>query len=271
MPTRLLYEKITVSVTLAEVTAEEERFFYRLLVKCDDHGRFHAHPAILLGHCFSLQADEISADDVRRWRDRLEEVGLLQTYIVDGREYLSISMWKVYQRQRASSSKFPDPPIRAQSHADVRDRRQMPPVPGDDIRGPEAGDDGRDLRENGAAAPAKAKAATKTAAKSKPTSPPPESLVPNDADYAAGAEVGLSREAVASKTAVMLDHFRGKGELRADWHATFRNWLRNAPKYDQQRAPPTALIRGRPGGAYGPVAKNAEEDAAIERWANGER
>lgn len=31
----------------------------------------------------------------------------------------------------------------------------------------------------------------------------------------------------------MLDYWRAKGESRADWHATLRTWLRNAPKFDQ--------------------------------------
>jgi hypothetical protein len=137
MPTRLLYEKITVSVTLAELTAEEERLFYRLLVKCDDHGRFHAHPAILLGQCLSLQASSITAEQVRAWRDRLEEAGLIRLYVVEGREYLVVLTWGAYQRQRASSSKYPDPPFRCQSRADARETQQMPPVPG--TRGPEAG------------------------------------------------------------------------------------------------------------------------------------
>jgi hypothetical protein len=35
----------------------------------------------------------------------------------------------------------------------------------------------------------------------------------------------------------MLDYWRGRGELKADWHATLRTWLRNAAQFDQPRAP----------------------------------
>jgi hypothetical protein len=85
--------------------------------------------------------------------------------------------------------------------------------------------------ENGTSVPATAKAGSKTS-RSKAATAAPESLEPNDTDLKAGAEVGLSGEQVAAKSAAMLDHFRSKGEARADWHATLRTWLRNAPKFD---------------------------------------
>lgn len=96
------------------------------------------------------------------------------------------------------------------------------------------------VAENGTIVPTTTKAGSK-AAKSKA----PDSLEPNEADLKAGAEVGLSREQVAAKSVAMLDHFRSKGEARADWHATLRTWLRNTPKFDaplrstRNGAPPT--------------------------------
>lgn len=48
----------------------------------------------------------------------------------------------------------------------------------------------------------------------------------------AAAEGGLSLEECYRETAVMLDHFRGKGEAKADWQATWRNWMRNSRKYN---------------------------------------
>lgn len=130
MPTRLLYEKTCVSETLAEVSAEEERMFFRLVTKADDHGRYYARPEVLLGNLFPLQAGRITASQVQDWRDRLEEVGLIAVYSVEGREYLVITTWSTYQRQRANKSKFPDPPFRGHSHADACNGGQMPPVPG---------------------------------------------------------------------------------------------------------------------------------------------
>lgn len=109
MPTRLLYEKICTSATLAGLSADEERFFYRLMVQCDDFGRFHADPVILRNRCFQRMED-IKSTDVRAWRDRLEQAGLIRIYAVDQEEYLEILTWAAYQRQRASKPKYPDPP-----------------------------------------------------------------------------------------------------------------------------------------------------------------
>lgn len=36
---------------------------------------------------------------------------------------------------------------------------------------------------------------------------------------------------VAAQTDLFRDHWRGKGEVRDDWDATFRNWLRRAPGF----------------------------------------
>lgn len=131
MPTRLIYEKTCVSETLSELSAEEERMFFRLITKADDHGRYYARPAVLLGNLFPLHAGiSITASQVQDWRDRLEEVGLIQVYEVEGREYLVITTWSTHQRQRANSSKFPDPPFRGHPHADADNGGQMPPVPG---------------------------------------------------------------------------------------------------------------------------------------------
>lgn len=69
---------------------------------------------------------------------------------------------------------------------------------------------------------------------------PPETLEPNEADYATGSEVGLTADEVDSKAAEMLDHWRGKGEMRADWHASLRTWLRNSQKFDGPRGSPGA-------------------------------
>lgn len=85
--------------------------------------------------------------------------------------------------------------------------------------------------------PADAAAKPKRGSKAARTMPP-ETLEPNAADYAAGSEVGLTADEVDSKAAEMLDHWRAKGELRADWHASLRTWLRNVPQFDQPRASP---------------------------------
>ena len=93
--------------------------------------------------------------------------------------------------------------------------------------------------QHGAIAPPKAKRGGK-----KPRTGPPLDFDPNDTASAAGAELGMSPDEVDAKAEACMDHWRGKGEERPDWHATLRTWLRNAPKFDQLR--PTPRGPGRP-------------------------
>jgi hypothetical protein len=189
----------------------------------------------------------------------LERVGLVLLYAHEGRPYLEIATWATYQQTRAKRSKYPDPRDDAsickqmQADADIGARIRYPESLSEN-RYPESDSPRADgAGSNGADAPATPRAEEPSSKRSRkqPTTPPPESLEPNDADYAAGAEVGLSREQVALKTTAMLDFFRAKGEARSDWHATLRVWLRNAPKFDQ---PPRASPPSRASPAAQPVA-----------------
>lgn len=122
MPNRILHERICVSETVAELSAEEERFFYRLIVQCDDYGRFDGRASVIRARCFALQLDRVSDDDVAGWLARLEEVGLVVTYVVDGRVYLRVTTWERYQQTRAKRSKFPAPEDASQSSASTCDQ-----------------------------------------------------------------------------------------------------------------------------------------------------
>jgi len=105
MPSRLLKEGICDSAKIDALSAEEEVFFYRLLVVADDFGRMDARPAILRARCFPLK-ETLSASKVESWLKSLNSVGLLARYEVDGKPFLQIGNWD--QRQR-SSSKYPPP------------------------------------------------------------------------------------------------------------------------------------------------------------------
>jgi hypothetical protein len=41
-------------------------------------------------------------------------------------------------------------------------------------------------------------------------------------------KAGVPAEAIERETAKFLDHYRAKGERRADWSASWRNWMRRA-------------------------------------------
>lgn len=109
MPNRILHERICVSETIAELSADEERFFYRLIVQCDDYGRFDGRASVIRARCFPLQLSAVSDEDVVRWLSRLISIGLVVTYMVAERAYLRVATWERYQQTRAKRSKFPDP------------------------------------------------------------------------------------------------------------------------------------------------------------------
>ena len=110
MPNRIIKESICTSDTLAQLSAEEERLFYRLLVQADDFGRFDGRPAIILAACFPLRVYEITPEDVESWLQALADADLIRFYEADGRRYLYFTTWDKHQQKRAKYSKYPDPP-----------------------------------------------------------------------------------------------------------------------------------------------------------------
>lgn len=87
----------------------EEIFFYRLIVNCDDFGRCDARPQMLKAKLFPIN-ETIGTDHCIKYLNRLVEVGLVDLYESDGRQYLLLTKWEDHQQMRARRSKYPDPP-----------------------------------------------------------------------------------------------------------------------------------------------------------------
>jgi DnaD/phage-associated family protein len=110
MPNRILKESITTSDTLDVLSVEAERFFYRLIVVCDDFGRLDARPRIVRSKCFPLKTEsQVSDADVARWTEELRRAELIIVYHVSKRPYLQMVTWLEHQQKRAKFSKYPDP------------------------------------------------------------------------------------------------------------------------------------------------------------------
>jgi hypothetical protein len=109
MPNRIIKESICTSSEIDILSPEEEVFFYRLIVICDDYGRADARSAILRAKCFPLKVDRIKVKDIDSWLKRLIEVGLIIVYEVENKRYLQMATWHKHQQIRASKSKFPEP------------------------------------------------------------------------------------------------------------------------------------------------------------------
>ena len=108
MPDRIIRESSCTSETLNQLSDFEERFWWRLVVNCDDFGRFDARPAILKSRLFPL-SDGKTYKDMQNALSALASVGLVKVYRVDGRPFLQLVKWSKYQRIRAEKSKFPSP------------------------------------------------------------------------------------------------------------------------------------------------------------------
>lgn len=108
MPDRIIKESICTSDTLNCLSDFEERFWHRLIVNCDDYGRFDARPAILKGRLFPLSEGR-TLKDMQNALSKLASVGLVELYQVGGRPFLRVVTWDKYQRIRAKRSKYPEP------------------------------------------------------------------------------------------------------------------------------------------------------------------
>ena len=108
MPNRIIKESIRTSDSINELNWFEECLFYRLIVSCDDYGRFDGRPAIIKGSCFPLK-ENVTVKTIRDALNKLATAGLVNLYMVDGKPYLSLPTWEHHQTIRAKKSKYPSP------------------------------------------------------------------------------------------------------------------------------------------------------------------
>lgn len=59
----------------------------------------------------------------------------------------------------------------------------------------------------------------------------PDGWKPTEADIAWQRDKGISDATARHEFEIFRDHWKGNGETKADWSATWRNWLRRAPEF----------------------------------------
>jgi len=110
MPNRYLRDTLRTDPRLDRTSPEAECLYFRLLMICDDYGRFDADPRVVFGSGYPLRigTSRMHLDEIVAQLGELEQLGLVQRYEVNGRCFgaLLLTTWK----PRAASSKFPDPP-----------------------------------------------------------------------------------------------------------------------------------------------------------------
>lgn len=109
MPNRIIKEAICRSESIDSLSWFEEVLFYRLIVVCDDYGRFDGRPAIIKGSCFPLK--DIRIGQIEKALNKLSTVGMVQRYEVQERPFLQLTAWEKHQQKRAKNSKYPSPDV----------------------------------------------------------------------------------------------------------------------------------------------------------------
>ena len=105
MPNRILKESICISESIRKLSWFEEVLFYRLIVNCDDYGRFDGRESIIKGRLFPLK--DVTIASVRNALDKLATAGLVTLYEFEGRPYIELPSWERHQNIRAKRSKYP--------------------------------------------------------------------------------------------------------------------------------------------------------------------
>lgn len=108
MPNRIIKESICTSDSIDGLDWFSEVLFYRLIVNCDDFGRFDGRVAIIKNRLFPLK-DNLTAKTVSGAIEKLASAGLVTLYVFEGKPYLYLPTWYHHQSKRASFSKYPDP------------------------------------------------------------------------------------------------------------------------------------------------------------------
>jgi hypothetical protein len=106
MPNRILKESICRSEEIDSLSWFEEVLFYRLIVTCDDYGRYDGRAKVIKGTCFPLK--DITEKDIDKALSKLSVVGLVKIYEIQEKPYLQLITWGEHQRIRNQKSKYPE-------------------------------------------------------------------------------------------------------------------------------------------------------------------
>ena len=108
MPNRILKESVCASDSVNKLSWFEEVLFYRLIVNCDDYGRFDGRVSIIKNRLFPLK-ENLTGKTVAEAISKLESAGLVALYEFEGKPYLYLPGWNDHQNVRAKKSKYPEP------------------------------------------------------------------------------------------------------------------------------------------------------------------
>jgi hypothetical protein len=220
---RTLKPEACTSESLAEVDRGVRWTFATFWTHCDDEGRAVWNLRLIKAALYPLD-DHMTLDVLAGDFDELERVGAVCRYVVDGREYVHVPTFNEHQHpNRPVPSKLPPcpksdhaPPTHAHSSEDsVSPHGALTPVVVGEGRVEVEGEVG-----GGSGNRAQARSTRL-----------PDQWAPDDALIAWHRSEGIPDDLARRELDRFRDYWRGVGGARgrkADWPATWRNWLRRA-------------------------------------------
>ena len=130
--TRNIKRSICTSADIDKLSWFAEVLFYRLIVNCDDCGRFDGRESIIKGTLFPLKRN-LTLKNINDAVLQLESAGLVERYTVGGEPFLHLPTWSRHQRVR-SEGKYPSPsdcgnPPQSAAHPLSPSSPLLPPTP----------------------------------------------------------------------------------------------------------------------------------------------
>lgn len=106
MPKRYISESCRSSESLAELSDQAERLYWRLVTVADDFGRFRAHTEIVQADCYKLEKNRPSVKAIEACLLMIAEADMLLLYEgPDGKRYGQFGNgWKEQGPPRANRS-----------------------------------------------------------------------------------------------------------------------------------------------------------------------
>ena len=128
MPNRILKESICTSDDIDSLSWFEEVLYYRLIVNCDDYGRFDGRLAVIKNRLFPLK-DNLTLANVRNAINKLVSIGLVSLYEFEGKPFLFLPSWNEHQQIRAKKSKYPSPTCKPMKSFDINENQMIENAP----------------------------------------------------------------------------------------------------------------------------------------------
>jgi len=223
---RSIKPEFWVSEQVADCSPNARLTFVGLWNFSDDNGVHPASPKKLKAELYPM--DDITSAEVAKWIQELINAGLVASFEADGATFWHVTGWARHQKIDRPSFKFPAPPDHAVSSTTQRALADSFPEPSPNVRrAPPPGEEGSGEEGSGEEKAASPKARSARSEEDSSSRLPKDWTLPEEwRRHCAETRPDLDPEAVAEG---FRDHWLaqpGKDGRKADWLATWRNWVK---------------------------------------------